>query len=312
MGREDDELALFRTSVSCAALLERLPPAWQLDRKQSTRRALKYRRGTGEVLIVNHDEKGWWDPHSTAKGDVFDLVKHLEPDRNFGQVLQVLRRFVGLPPSYPTFPQEKRRTAADVAIQARWSASRCLRRGSPAWIYLTEARGLPPSVVLAAIGADVVREGHRGSAWFAHRDGATVAHVEVRGPDYRGSLRGGTKTLFRLRGNGNGPTHRVAVTEAPIDALSLAAIEDLRADTLYVATGGGMGPGTLLAIERALADMAAMQDAVLVGATDADAAGERYAARHAEMASAAGIAFARLRPTVGEDWNDMIRRRNGH
>jgi hypothetical protein len=30
------------------------------------------------------------------------------------------------------------------------------------------------------------------------------------------------------------------------------------------------------------------------------------------MASAAGIAFARLRPTVGEDWNDMIRRRNGH
>jgi hypothetical protein len=308
----DDELALFRTSISCAALLEGLPPPWRLDRKQSTRRALKYRRGAGEVLIVNHNEKGWWDPHSTAKGDVFDLVKHLEPDRNFGQVLQVLRRFVGLPLSYPAFPQEKKGMAADVAIQARWNASRRLRPGSPAWTYLTDTRGLPPAVLLAAIEADAVREGYRGSGWFAHRDGATVVHVEVRGPDYRGSLRGGTKTLFRLRGNGNGPTSRLAVTEAPIDALSLAAIEDLRSDTLYVATGGGMGPGTLLAIEQVLVEMAAIPDSVLIGATDANPAGDRYATRHAEMASAAGVAFARLRPTAGEDWNDMVRHRNGH
>jgi hypothetical protein len=308
----DDELALFRTSISCAALLEGLPPPWRLDRKQSTRRALKYRRGTGEVLIVNHDEKGWWDPHSTAKGDVFDLVKHLEPDRNFGQVLQVLRRFVGLPLSYPAFPQETKRAVVHVAIQARWSASRCLRRGSPAWTYLTKTRGLPAAILLAAIRADVLREGYRGSAWFAHRDGATVVHVEVRGPDYRGSLRGGTKTLFRLRGNGNGPTSRLAVTEAPIDALSLAAIEDLRSDTLYVATGGGMGPGTLLAIEQVLVEMAAIPDSVRIGATDANPAGDRYATRHAEMASAAGVAFARLRPTAGEDWNDMVRHRNGH
>jgi hypothetical protein len=311
MGR-DDELALLRTSISCAALLEGLPPPWRLDRKQSTRRALKYRRGTGEVLIVNHDEKGWWDPHSTAKGDVFDLVKHLEPDRNFGQVLRLLRGFVGLPPSYPAFPRETKRAVVHVAIQARWSASRCLRRGSPAWTYLTKTRGLPAAILLAAIRADVLREGYRGSAWFAHRDGATVVHVEVRGPDYRGSLRGGTKTLFRLRGNGNGPTSRLAVTEAPIDALSLAAIEDLRSDTLYVATGGGMGPGTLLAIEQVLVEMAAIPDSVLIGATDANPAGDRYATRHAEMASAAGVAFARLRPTAGEDWNDMVRHRNGH
>ena len=54
--------------------------------------------------------------------------------------------------------------------------------------------------------------------------------------------RGGDKTLFRLPGHGQ-PT-RLAITEAPIDALSLAAWEGTGADTLYVATGGGMGPGT--------------------------------------------------------------------
>ena len=73
MAGQDAELELFRLGVSCAALLERLPPPWRLDRTGSTRRVLKYRRGRGEVLIVNHDGRGWWDPHSAAKGEVLRL-----------------------------------------------------------------------------------------------------------------------------------------------------------------------------------------------------------------------------------------------
>ena len=99
---------------------------------------------------------------------------------------------------------------------------------------------------------------------------------------------------------------RLAVTEAPIDALSLAAIEGLRPDTLYVATGGGMGPGTIHAIECLLADRANLSDALLVSATDANKAGDRYATQHAAMAAAAGNPFARLKPTLGEDWNDVL------
>ena len=99
---------------------------------------------------------------------------------------------------------------------------------------------------------------------------------------------------------------RLAVTEAPIDALSLAVIEALRPDTLYLATGGGMGPGTIRAIEHLLVDRATLPDALFVSATDANKAGERYATHHAAMAAAAGIPFARLTPTVGEDWNDVL------
>jgi hypothetical protein len=37
--------------------------------------------------------------------------------------------------------------------------------------------------MMAAIAADVVREGPYGSAWFAHRDDAgMVTHIEIRGP----------------------------------------------------------------------------------------------------------------------------------
>jgi len=45
---------------------------------------------------------------------------------------------------------------------------------------------------------------------------------------------------------------------------------------------------------------------LLAGATDANHAGERYAARHAELAAAAGIAFERLAPPLGNDWNDVL------
>src|ERR1700737_4536018 len=72
---------------------------------------------------------------------------------------------------------------------------------------------------------------------------------------------------------------RLVITEARIDALSVAAIKGVRADTLYAATGGGMGPGTVQAIEHLLGPMAQWPGALLAGATDANRAGERYAAR---------------------------------
>jgi len=67
MRADDAELERFRREVSCATLLERWPAGWRLDRRESTRRALKYRRGEGEILIINHDGHGWWDPLSSAK-----------------------------------------------------------------------------------------------------------------------------------------------------------------------------------------------------------------------------------------------------
>jgi hypothetical protein len=303
MSGQDAELDLFRNGVNCAALLERLPPPWVLDRKGSTRRALKYRRGAGEVLIVNHDGHGWWGTQSSAKGDIFDLVQFLDPSLNFGQVRQVLRPFVGLAPTFPEVPQKKNPLRPDRPVAERWRVRPPLRPDSAAWRYLAPPRGLPAHVLEAAGAADAVRDGAYGSAWFAHRDDSgAVTHIEIRGPDFKGSVRGGVKSLFRLPGSER--VLRLAVTEAPIDALSLAALEGIRADTLYLATGGGMGPGTEQALGRALAALSGVPGAILTSATDADAAGDRYAARHAEFATAAGVTFTRLRPT---DWNELIR-----
>ena len=92
MSGNDTELMELRVAVSCALLLER--DGWGLDKAESTRKCLKYRRSAGEVMIVNHDGQGWWDAMSQAKGDVFSLAQHLDPGLNFGQVRKLLRGMV--------------------------------------------------------------------------------------------------------------------------------------------------------------------------------------------------------------------------
>jgi hypothetical protein len=79
----DPEIEDLRDKVHCAVVLEHTPPTWKLDRRESTKLSLKYRRGKGEILIVSHNGKGWWDPTSDAKGDVFGLVQMLEPGITF-------------------------------------------------------------------------------------------------------------------------------------------------------------------------------------------------------------------------------------
>jgi hypothetical protein len=277
---------------------------WKLDARESSRGALKYRRGAGEIIIVNHEGRGWWDATGSAKGDVFSLVRHLDPSLNFRQVRQVLRRLVGMAPTDAACLREWATATTDRTPAERWAKRPLLRRGDVAWSYLAGARAIPVAVLAAAARQDCVRPGAFDSAWFAHRGQGEVSHVEIRSKTFKGSLRGGRKTLFRF-GETEMACKRLAVLEAPIDALSLAAIEQVRADTLYVATGGGMGPGTVDALQTVLAHLRATRG-VLVSATDANAAGDRYAARHAELAAAAKVAFERLRPPEGTDWNDVL------
>jgi hypothetical protein len=169
---------------------------------------------------------------------------------------------------------------------------------------------LPAAIVDIAGALDLVREGPHGSAWFAHRDcTGCLTGIEMRGPAWRRFSSGGEKTLFSLPGSGVALA-RVAVCEAAIDALSLAAIEGVRRDTLYVATAGGMGPGTITALRQLLRAVAREPAPVLVAATDADGAGRRYAERLSGIAAEAGVGFAALLPADGlNDWNDVLQAR---
>jgi len=310
VSRFDPEIEQLKAGVNCAALLEKMG-GYKLDERESSRKSLKYRRSAGEIIIVNHDGKGWWDAGGSAKGDVFNLAQHLDPSLSFGQVRGVLRGMVGVTPSYVPVERAEKDEKPSQPPGERWGARPRLGKGSRSWAYLTGERRLTPEVLAIASQADTVREGPYGSAWFAHRDGKGVlSGIEMRGPNFRGFSEDGGKTLFRLQ-PGEEPPTRLAVAEAPIDAMSLAVLEGLRRDTLYVATAGGMGPGTIACLERELAGVGARPGGVLVVATDADVQGEKYAARLAAMAAAAGVPMQRAAPPLAEnDWNNVLKARS--
>ena len=263
---ETREIEVLREQVGCAALLEQ--DGWKVDIKESTRRAIKYRRN-GRIVIVIHDGRGWFDPLSTAKGDVFSLAEHLGAD-GFADACDRVSGVVGFLPRAPAWrPATKSKPIA--TIGERWRHRSEPRPGSPTWRYLIDERHIPKSVIAAAIAEGRLREGPQGSMWAAHSDSVgVITGWEERGPSWRGFATGGAKELFRL---GASDCLRICVTEAAVDAMSLAALEELRDDTLYISTGGGWAPATEKAI-RALAGRAE-----------------------------AGSRFARSRPRA-DDWNE--------
>lgn len=293
---EQDEVNELRNRVACATVLEQA--GYAIDLKESTRRAVKYRRG-GAIVIAIHDGKGWFDPLSDAKGDVFSLMTHLH-GVGFIEAKMLVSRMVGYEPREPVWKKPARDRAPDLVIAERWGARRKPWPGSMTWRYLRDDRHLPEAVIRASIHHDLLREGPYGSMWAAHRNGeGIVTGWEERGPEWRGFSTGGAKLLFRF---GPYDALRLCVTEAAIDAMSLAALESMRRDSLYVSSGGGWAPATDAAIRL----LAARKGRLLVAATDNNAQGDTYADRLEAIAREAGCGFKRLRPKE-DDWNAELK-----
>ncbi|ARM90838.1 hypothetical protein GGE16_005857 [Rhizobium leguminosarum] len=295
---EKNDIEELRTRVGCAAVLEQ--EGFAIDRKESTRRAIKFRRDD-DIIIVIHAGRGWFDARSDAKGDVFALVSYLR-GIGFTEALTVIGDLIAFQPTAPIWEKPRHQKQAVASIAERWNHRKRPWRASATWSYLRQKRALPWQVIYAAIEADVLREGPYGSMWAKHVDEAgVVIGWEERGPDWRGFSTGGAKALFQFGMDG---ARRICVTEAAIDALSLAAIEQTRSDTLYVSTGGGWSPQTAQALET----LASGEGAWLVAATDNNVQGEVFADRLRQMADSAGCDFSRLRPEA-EDWNEELKER---
>ena len=295
---EKKELEDLRARVSCAAVLENA--GFTVDIKQSTRKAVKYRQGAAIVIVI-HAGQGWFDPLSDAKGDVFRLAQHLH-GASFVEAFHRIASLIGFVEKKPVWPSQIRDFTQERSAIQRWEQRRNPSKGSMTWHYLHSVRFLPEAIIEDAIRRNLLREGPRGSMWAAHVDNhGTVTGWEERGPSWRGFSKGGSKVLFRL---GPFDAARLCVTEAAIDAMSLAAFEGLREGSLYLSTGGGWSPTTDAALRKA----AARPGVQLVAATDANRQGESFAVRLRDIADQAGCDWLRLKPPA-EDWNDALRER---
>lgn len=292
------EIEELRETVGCQAVLE--TSGFALDVKESTKRAIKYRRGS-EIVIVTHSGRGWFDPLSDAKGDIFGLVAHLE-GCDFPNGCARVAALSGVATSALEWVKERSEPAKQVSIAEDWACRRSPWPGSATWRYLRWERALPASIIRAAINLGALREGPCGSMWAAHTDDVgDLTGWESRGPEWRGFATGGNKILFRF---GSRNATRLCITEAAIDAMSLAEIEGMREGTLYLSTGGGWAPAS----SAALRALAAGPDIQLVAATDANSQGDAFAGRLRALAEDVGCAWLRLRPSE-EDWNEVLKKR---
>ncbi len=264
------EIEGLREKVGCAALLEK--EGWKVDIKESTRRAIKYRRDS-KIVIVIHDGRGWFDPLSTAKGDVFSLAEHLGAD-GFADACDRVADVVGFVPSAPAWQRPAKAEGRLRSIAERWRHRFEPRPGSPTWRYLTDERHIPDRhhrrrrCPMAGFGRA------RKAAC-----GRRTAIPAAPSPAGRSVARAGAalrpaapRSCFA---SGASDCVRICVTEAAVDAMSLAALEELRDDTLYVSTGGGWAPAT----EDAIRALARRANVLLVAATDNNRQGEVYAGR---------------------------------
>lgn len=290
-----EKIEALRAVVSCEAVLEKA--GYKIDIKESTRRAVKYRRGA-EIIIVTHGGRGWFHPMGNEKGDAFRLFMYLD-GVPFAEATRQVAALVGFELARPEWTKA-RPSSSSTSLHDRWRDRRMPAPGSGTWRYLCWARWIPAAIIRQAIREGVLREGPFGSMWAAHIDGDdAVVGWEERGPEWRGFSTGGSKVLFRL---GPVAATRLCITEAAIDAMSLAALEGPRERTLYLSTGGGWSPAT----DAALSLLAARPATTLVAATDANSQGDAFAERLRAIAVASGCDWQRLRPPA-EDWNEVLK-----
>ncbi len=253
-------------------------------------------RGVQHRSLALNVESGAWTCHRCQGSG--KLRERWTPRRERQQVQ--LRKAFGLRAAAtvpaPTPPATESPAPADAAS---WYDA--IRRthplvGTPGAAYL-EARGIPPEL-LGTIDALYSADHYgRPSILFRVRDraGRTVA-VIGRYVDGRDDLKGrdaGKKShgVFATPG-ARSTTGRLVITEAPIDALSLAA-----AGVPAIALGGTSWPDWL-------PSACALRPVVL--ALDADTGGDDGCTRLTGALQAYGATVERWRPSGGKDWNDLL------
>jgi hypothetical protein len=256
----------------------------------------KPRDGAHRALSVNVRSGAWRCHRCGGRG----VLREQWRPREQQQRAAARRAFAILPPPAAPGPTSDQAPASRSAPRSwDWRADLAAAvpvTGTPGAAYLAR-RGVPVDVAAAAGALYAASWCGRPAVVFPLRDraGAVVAADGryVDGRDQPKARTGGEKRLGVFATPGALAAEPVAVVEAPIDALSLAA-----AGMPAVALGGTSAPDWLA---RAVAFRR-----VALG-LDADEAGDRAGPALAAQLGSLGAVVERWRPVGAKDWNDALR-----
>ena len=305
------ELARFKTDINLVEFACNRYGYRRERRESSVTSHVLRNEVTNDKVVVGRDKDGHWIYFSIRdardNGSVVDFVQR-RGTRSLGGVRAELRSWLGTPrpdpgPDQrpPTRPIERDRLAIAASAAQLPAATNCP--------YLN-ARGIRPETLqdarFAATWTTV-----RTNALFLHRDDDGVSGWEIKGSQYTGFCKGGTKTLWQSNPVGPNPSV-IVLTESAIDALSHAQLHHPKPDGSphYMSIGGNPNSTQLELLERAI--RALPDRGVVVAAFDNDTGGANLTATIADLARShhdRGIALKRHMPPFSKDWNEHLQRR---
>lgn len=278
-----------------------------IDKRESWRGSAVLRHTNGDKVIVSRNAEGTFLYYSVRddrdNGTIIDFIARRK-SLNLGEIRQELRAWASIPaPPLPDLP-ELSKTPKDLEAVRKRYASMPVADRHP---YLEEERGIPAAVLQHPRFAGRIKRDRYGAAVFAHTDADGVVcgyELKNRG-GFTGYASGGQKGISLS--NSKSTDRRLLLVEGAVDALShLAIFGD--PDTRYGSVGGKLTRAQYLVIRTAICAMPAGSE--IIAGTDADAAGDALANELKVIFDDCGradLSFWREEPSLGKDWNDMLR-----
>jgi phage/plasmid primase-like uncharacterized protein len=262
---------------------------------------------TDDKIVIRVEGDGHWTYFSVRddrdNGTIIDFVQR-RGALTLGTVREELRRWSGQ--ERPAVPREHFRPSLDVQRRDRTAVRDAFARAQIASnsTYLN-SRGIRPETLCSERFRGTWRVDDRDNLLFPHRDGPgldSVCGFEKKSRGFTRFATGGKKTIWVS--NARVGDTRIVFAEAVIDVFSY---HQLHPDdhACYASTGGSFGGPQAQYIARAISNMG--PSATIVIATDNDDAGEKLAAKIADLAGMATM--VRDRSPVGKDWNDCLQER---
>ena len=281
----------------------------ELDRNQSSRTCVVLRRQSDDGKIaVSRGHDGHWvyyDFRCNKGGSILDFVMQ-QTGSNLGGARQELRKW--LPHKINLFshtaPLPKPRAASEDRRGTAWDYAGT----NPVAMHhdYLESRGIAFEPVMRDRFSGMVRSDRYGNACFPYFDFRGVAGIEKRNAKFKSYTKGGRKGLWRSILMER--DERAVICEAPIDALSYAAVRHDPTDrTRYFATGGRISRFQWELIDGLMQKYRSKRIAVIL-AFDNDPGGKAYILQFHERYPGVKIAID-LPPRQGQDWNDVLQRK---
>lgn len=298
MAESKIDLNMVKRSVNIADLaMNRY--GYEIDPSQSTKSYDVVRRGDDKIAV------------SQARDTGFYIYYNFKDDRDKGTVIDFIVRRENVPVKdairlagdlggverpqgkefKPRYEQiQKDRTAVVDKIRSMEKVERSE--------YL-ESRGLSIATIGAKRFEGRILGDERNNVVFPHFDEKGPSGGEVKNNGFTGFMTGGSRGLWVSLGKKN--DNKLVVTEGAVDALSYYQAKD-DGKTRYVSTGGTLTDKQVDLLGKMLDQMG--KGAVIVDATDRDAAGEGYSAK---LVAKFGDRVVEDKTAVGKDWNDKIK-----